>query len=78
MIGILMSLIYGAIAGWLANTIMGGKSSLIRNIVIGVIGGFVGGFLFQILGFYASGVLANMIVSVVGACVFIFIGRRLF
>ena len=36
------------------------------------------GVLFGLLGFYAFGWLANLVVSVVGACVFIWLGRKLF
>ena len=32
----------------------------------------------QLIGFYAHGFLANLIVSVVGACIFIYIGKKLF
>lgn len=72
------SLISGAVVGWLAGRLMGLESSLATNIVVGIIGSFVGSFLFGLLGFYAFGWLANLVVSVVGACVFIWLGRKLF
>ena len=37
----------------------------------------VGGLLFGLLGFSAHSLFANIIVSVVGACVFLFVARRL-
>ena len=45
-------LIVGAIAGWLAATIVKGYGlGLVGNIVVGIVGAFVGGWLFPQLGF---------------------------
>ena len=74
---ILSTLLVGAVAGWLASKIMGGGGSLVRNIAGGVIGPCVGGLLLGLLGFSAHSLFANIIVSVVGACVFLFVARRL-
>ena len=46
---ILMAILIGAVAGWLAGIIMRSKGSLLRNIILGIIGGFVGGFIFSLL-----------------------------
>ena len=41
--GILWTLIIGAIAGWLGSQIFkGGSLGLIGNIVVGIVGGFIG------------------------------------
>jgi uncharacterized membrane protein YeaQ/YmgE (transglycosylase-associated protein family) len=41
--GLLVALVVGAVAGWLAGQIMKGSGfGLIGDIIIGVIGGFVG------------------------------------
>ena len=58
----LYSLIIGALAGWIASNIM--------NVS--------GGFVFNAIGFYAHGLFATVVVSVVGACLFIWLGRKLF
>jgi uncharacterized membrane protein YeaQ/YmgE (transglycosylase-associated protein family) len=43
--GLLIFLVIGAVAGWLAGTIMkGGGFGLLGNIIIGIVGGVVGGF----------------------------------
>lgn len=78
MFRLLGTLISGAIVGWIAGQIMGTKSSLLRNIVVGIIGSFVGSFLSGILGIWAYGWLASTIVSVIGACIFLWLGQRLF
>lgn len=75
---LLSMLAVGALAGWIAGRLMGEETGLVRNIVVGVAGSFVGGALFSLLGFYAYGVVANLIVSVVGACLFLWLARRLF
>lgn len=73
------ALLTGAIVGWLAGNIMEtGKGGWIRNILVGVIGSSLGSFLFGLLGFTAHGLIAELIVSVVGACVFIWLIGRLF
>ena len=44
--------VVGAIAGWLASIVMGtnGRQGLLQDIVVGVLGGVIGGFLFNALG----------------------------
>ena len=61
----------------IAGKLMGVEGGLLRNIIIGVVGSFVGSGLFSLLGFYAYGLLAQILTGVVGACVFIWVGRRL-
>lgn len=72
------SLVMGALVGWIASRIMGVERGLLHNVAVGVIGSFVGSALFALLGFYACGWVANLVVSVVGACLFIWVGRKLF
>ena len=76
MFRLLGSLLMGALVGWIAGHLMGTKGGLLRNIVVGVIGSFVGSFVCAFLGFYAYGFLATLVVNVVGACLFIWLGRR--
>ena len=42
-LNLIVDLIIGAIVGWVASMLMGGKTNLVRCVVIGLIGGFVGG-----------------------------------
>ena len=76
--GLLGSLIMGALVGWIARKLMDAEGSLLRNILIGIVGSAVGGTVFGLLGFYVHGWIANLIVSVAGACLFIWLGRKLF
>ncbi len=43
--GLLSWIVVGAIAGFLANMVMGSREGLLMMIVLGVVGGLVGGFL---------------------------------
>lgn len=43
--GIIAWIVVGAIAGFLANLIMGSKQGLIMMVVLGIVGGLVGGFI---------------------------------
>jgi len=43
--GIIAWIVVGAIAGFLANQIMGTREGLIMMVVLGIVGGLVGGFI---------------------------------
>ena len=72
---ILLFILIGAAAGWLAGLIMkGGGFGLLGNIIVGIVGGFLGGWLTRILGFSNGGGLGwQILVSVLGACLLLFI-----
>ncbi len=75
---ILLWIIFGALAGWIASVIMGTRGQgVLIDIVLGIVGAFVGGWLFQQFG--AAGVtgfnLGSLLVAVVGAIVVIAIAR---
>ena len=67
--GILESLIVGAVAGIIAKALMGERYSFIVTIIIGCIGGLIGGLIFR--GTY--GLFAQILVSAVGAIIFLVI-----
>lgn len=70
---ILLWIIFGAVAGWLASIVMGNNAGQgwLMNIVLGIVGAFVGGFLMNLLGF--GGVngfnIYSLIVAILGAIV---------
>ena len=69
-------LVIGAVAGWLAGVIMkGGGYGLVGDIIVGVIGSLIGGWLFGLLGIAAGGLIGSIIAAVVGAIVLIAILR---
>jgi uncharacterized membrane protein YeaQ/YmgE (transglycosylase-associated protein family) len=64
-------LVIGAIAGWLAGLIMKGYGfGLIGNIVVGIIGAFIAGWLLPRIGFIlVGGIAAEIINAVIGAVI---------
>ena len=78
LVDLLIAIVLGALSGWLASLIMKSNGSLIRNIVLGIAGGFVGSLLFDLVGLSFGGYLGTIFVSVVGACIVIFIVNKLF
>ena len=72
--GLVLYLLIGAVAGWLAGTIMkGGGFGLLGNIIVGVLGGVLGGSLFGLLGIGGGGLVGSLITAVVGAVVLLWI-----
>ena len=50
-VNLLLTLLFGAIAGWLAGFfIVKDKGGLVWNIIIGLLGGVVGGWLLGLIG----------------------------
>ena len=72
MLNILISLVIGAVCGWLAGIIMKSKGGFVRNAIIGVIGGFVGGTVFGFL----IGTSLGFVGSVIGACLVIWVYEK--
>jgi uncharacterized membrane protein YeaQ/YmgE (transglycosylase-associated protein family) len=67
-------LLIGLIAGWLAGVVMKGSGyGVLGDILVGIIGAFVGGFLFSLLGLSATGIMGNIIVAFIGAVVLVWV-----
>lgn len=68
---IIITLILGAIAGWLGGQLFKGSGlGLIGNIVVGILGGFVGYWLFGLLHIsLGTGWLGYIFTAGIGACV---------
>lgn len=74
---ILVILIVGAIAGWLAGQIMKGYGfGLLGNIVVGIVGAFVAGLIFPVVGLgFGGGILASILHATIGAVIVLFLIR---
>ena len=68
---IIILILIGAIAGWLAGQIVSGYGfGLIGNIVVGIVGAFIAGYLFPAIGIsLGSGLVAAIIHSTIGAVI---------
>lgn len=74
--GLLVSLLVGGIAGWLAGQAMkGGGYGVVVNILLGIVGAVVGQFVFGLLGIAAYGLIGNIIVAFFGAVIVIAVAR---
>jgi uncharacterized membrane protein YeaQ/YmgE (transglycosylase-associated protein family) len=72
--GLLWTLIIGAIAGWLAGTLVKGRGfGLIVDILVGIVGAFIGGWVFGLLGLTAWGLLGQLCMATVGAVILLVI-----
>lgn len=77
LLNLILWVLFGAVAGWIAAKIMGGENTLGINILLGIVGAVVGGFVAGVLGIkYDAGFsIESLLVAVVGAIIVIFIVR---
>jgi len=68
-------LVIGAIAGWLAGLIMKGYGfGLLGNIVVGIVGAAIAGWLLPRIGFVlVGGIVAEIVNAVIGAVILLFV-----
>jgi uncharacterized membrane protein YeaQ/YmgE (transglycosylase-associated protein family) len=73
---LLVFLIIGVVAGFLAGKIMkGGGFGLLGDLVVGVIGAFIGGWAFGLLGFFPAGIVGTLITATIGAVILLWLIR---
>ena len=75
--GIIIWLIVGAIAGWLAGMVVkGGGFGLIGDIIVGIVGGLIAGWLLPRLGIAIGGSFVSDIINAfIGAVILLLILR---
>ncbi len=74
--GLIIWLVIGAVAGWLAGQIVkGGGFGLVGDIIVGIIGSVLGGWLFGTYVVGTGGILGAIIASTLGAIILLFILR---
>lgn len=72
LINVILWLIFGGIAGWLASMIMGREAQMgaLANIVVGIIGAIVGGFIVSLFNVDVTTFsIPGLLVAVLGAVV---------
>jgi len=72
---IIIWLVVGAIAGWLAGQVVKGAGfGLVGDIIVGIIGAVIAGWLLPRLGFvFIGGIAASIINAVIGAVILLLI-----
>jgi uncharacterized membrane protein YeaQ/YmgE (transglycosylase-associated protein family) len=73
--GLLVILVVGIIAGWLAGQIVQGAGfGLVGDLVIGIIGAFIGAWLLPQLGVHlGAGIVAAIANATIGAVILLFV-----
>ena len=78
--GIISWIILGAIAGFLANLVVGGGEGLIATIILGIVGAVVGGYIAATV-FHKGDVtgvnVESIVIAVLGAILVLFVWRAL-
>lgn len=73
LLSIVLWILFGALAGWIASIIMKTDASMgaFANIVVGIIGAFLGGFVVQtVLGTSVGGFnIVSLLVAILGAVI---------
>ena len=73
-LGLLLSLAIGALAGFIGSKIFSGAGKgLLINLLIGIVGGFLGGWWFGLIGIGGGGLLWQLISATVGAIALLWI-----
>jgi uncharacterized membrane protein YeaQ/YmgE (transglycosylase-associated protein family) len=76
--GVIVWIVIGLLAGWLAHALLGGRGGLFGNIAVGLIGGVVGGLIFDALGIVPRpGFLGALVSATIGAVIFLLIWRAI-
>ncbi|HEY8696213.1 MAG TPA: GlsB/YeaQ/YmgE family stress response membrane protein [Rhizomicrobium sp.] len=74
---ILIWILVGAVAGWLAGMVVrGGGFGLAGDIIVGIVGAFIGGWLLPRLGVsLGAGILGAIVSATIGAVILLLILR---
>ena len=75
-IGLIINLVLGGLAGWIAGNLMHSDGSVLRNVILGLAGGVVGSIVLGMIGIQGRGMIGGTLVSIVGACILIWISRK--
>jgi uncharacterized membrane protein YeaQ/YmgE (transglycosylase-associated protein family) len=75
--GLIAWIVVGAIAGFLANLVMGGSEGLLKMLILGVIGALVGGFVAMSLKLGSvDGInVESIAIATIGAIAVVFVAR---
>lgn len=69
---LILWLVIGLIAGWLAGQVMsGGGYGVVGDIVVGLIGALIGGYLVDHFLHKSFGFIGSIIVAFIGACILV-------
>ena len=71
-VGWIMTIIIGAIAGWIAEKVMHAEHGLLTNIILGILGAVVLNFILALIFEETwGGWIGQLIIGAIGACILI-------
>lgn len=73
-LSIVLTILIGALVGWLAGLIMKSKHGFWMNCLVGIVGSAIGSALFHALGI-GGGMVIEVLIDIAGTCLLIFILR---
>jgi len=73
MVDLIVTILVGALVGWLAGVIMKDQGSWLRNIILGIVSGALSGWLLA-----PKGLILGIACSVAVACLLIFLAKKIF
>ena len=75
---IIILLIVGGVAGWLATLLMKSRSmSLVWTVILGVAGAYIGNIVLDAVGIHASKLLGQIVSATLGAVILLFIASKI-
>ena len=73
---LLWEILIGIVVGWLAGQMVIGRGmGVLVVLIVGIIGSLLGGWLFGIIGLAAYGLIAQLVMGVVGAVILLLLVR---
>jgi uncharacterized membrane protein YeaQ/YmgE (transglycosylase-associated protein family) len=74
---VLLWIVIGLIAGWLASAVVGGGYGVVGDIIVGIVGAFLGSLVFEKLGVSTpfAGLPGTIFVAFVGAVLLLLLLR---
>ncbi len=73
-VSIVLTILVGALIGWLAGLLMKSKHGFWMNCLLGIVGAALGGWLAGVIGI-GGNFIVKLLVEVLGTCLLIFIVR---
>ena len=72
-LNIILVFILGVLIGSTAHNIMGGSGNIFHNAFVGIVGILVAHTLARIVGVSPYGVVKNLLLDIIGACIFLLV-----
>jgi len=75
--GIILWIVLGAIAGWIASMITGSNRGILGDVILGILGAVLGGWIMSLIG--GQGItgfnVSSLLVAIIGSILLIWISR---